>query len=114
MDSGPALTGMQAEAHACVGVVGDLGALVHFDRSVGFARGDDEDAAGAQQGPQPDAEREVGSFFKLAAIEVSAGIVSTVSRVQHHDKALSRGRRRRLLCGNCGRGRDQDRGRGLT
>ena len=62
MDAGAALGGVQADAGLSLGVVGDLGAAVGVDRGVGFAGGDDGDAAGGEQGTQTDAEGEGDAF----------------------------------------------------
>ena len=47
---------VQAQAGLCPGVVGNLSAAILIDRGVGFAGGDDLDAARRQQGTQPYAE----------------------------------------------------------
>ena len=63
VNAGAALRGVQAEAGLGVGVVGDLGAPVRVDRGVGFAGGDDLNAARREQGTQPDAEGQGEGFF---------------------------------------------------
>ena len=69
------------------GVVGNFGAPVEVDGGVGFARGDDLDAAGGEQGAQADVEGEVDGFFELAAVEVGAGIVAAVGCIEDYDEA---------------------------
>ena len=64
VDAGAGLRGVQAEAGLGVGVVGDLGAAVVVDGGVGFAGGDDGDAAGGEQRTEADAEGEGEGFFR--------------------------------------------------
>ena len=60
--------------------------LVEVDGGVGFAGGDDLDAAGGQQGAEADIEGEVDGFFELAAVEVGAGIVAAVGGIEDDDE----------------------------
>ncbi len=81
---------MQAWALAWLG---DFGAAVGVQRGVGFASGDDGDAASSQKRTEADAEGESEVLFGLAAGETSAGVVAAVSGVKHHHEAGG-GRRR--------------------
>ncbi len=87
MDAGTAFGGMEADAGLGVGVVGDFGAAVGVQSGVGFAGGDDRDAAGSQKRTEADAEGESEVLFGLAAGETSAGVVAAVSGVKHHHEA---------------------------
>ena len=87
MNAGAALGGVQAEASLSLGVVGDLGAAIGVHGGVGFASRYDLNAASSQQRAQPHAEGECEGFFQLIVSEASAGVVSAVGRVQHHDEA---------------------------
>lgn len=77
---------MKAKTDGRVGVVGKGGALVQVEGSVGLAGGDDLDATRGEQGAEADVEGEVGGFFELTAIEVSAGVVATVGCVEEDDE----------------------------
>ena len=91
MNTGAAFAGVQAEADGGFGVVGKLCASVEVDGGVGLTRGDDLDAAGGKQGAEADVQGEIGGFFELAAVEVGAGVVAAVGRIEHYDEAGSGG-----------------------
>ena len=107
MNSGAVFAGVQTEADSGFGVVGKFCAPVEVDGGIRFARGDDLDSAGSEQGTEADVECEVGGFFELAAIEVGAGVVTAMGCVEDDYEAggrsrggcLGRGRREGLLCG---------------
>jgi hypothetical protein len=78
---------MQAEAGGGPGVVGDGGAAVGIEGGVGFAGGDDSDAAGGKQGAEANAERQGGCFLLLSAGEAAARIVAAMRGIEDDDVA---------------------------
>ena len=101
MDAGAALGGVEAEAGLSVGAVGDFGAPAGVDRSVGFAGGDDSDAARGEQRAEADAEGQGDGFLGLAGaggvLEDAAGVVAAVSGIEDYDEAAG-GSGRGLSC----------------
>ena len=92
---------MQAKASRRVGVVGDLSAADRVYGGVGFAGGDDLDAARRKQRTQLYAKSQSEGLLRLAApvLDAAAWIVAAVSGIKNHDKA------------DCGSGRSLGRGR---
>ena len=87
VNAGTVFAGVQAEADGGFGVVGKFCAPVEVDGGIRFARGDDLDSAGGEQGTEADVEREVGGFFELATVEMGAGIVTAVGCIEDDDEA---------------------------
>jgi hypothetical protein len=104
VDAGAALSGVEAETGLGLGVVGDLCAAVVVDRGVGFAGGDDGDAAGDEQRTEADAEGDGDGFFWIGdagrVFEGAAGVVATVRGIEDDDEAVGGGGR------DLGEGRD--------
>jgi hypothetical protein len=95
VDAGAALGGMEAEAGGGVGVVGDFSAAIGFNDGVGFAGGDDGDAAGGEQRAETDAEGEGEGFFGLSGArwigEVATDVVAAVGCIEEDYEAGSLG-----------------------
>ena len=94
MNSGAAFAGVEAEADGRPGVVGQFCAPVEVDGCVGLPRGDDLDSASVEKGTEADAEREVGRFFELAAVEMGARIFAAMGCVEDDNEAGDGGRGR--------------------
>ncbi len=99
MNARTVFAGVQAETDGGFGVVGNFCALVEVDGGIRFARGDDLDSAGGEQGTEADVEREVGGLFELATVEMGADIVTAVGRIEDDYEAGSGSRKGGRSCG---------------
>jgi hypothetical protein len=87
--AGAAFSGVQAQASLGVGVVGNFSAAIEAYCAVGFACGDNLDAASAEQRPETDAEGKREGFLWLAIGQFAAGVIATVGRIENdHESGL--------------------------
>jgi len=94
-----ALSSMEAQAGLGLQVIGELSALIRFDRPIRIAGDDDLNSARLKQRTQPHAQCESEGLLQLSICQASARIVAAMSRIQHHNKARLRRRRGRLRKG---------------
>ncbi len=90
MNSRAALGCVQDQTGLGAGAVGDRGSFVRIDGGVGFAGGDDRNAARREQRAQPHTQRQGDVLFKLPVGQPRPRVAAAVGRVEHHDKARLR------------------------
>ena len=87
MNACAAFGGVEADADGGIGVFGDGRALVEIERGVRLTCSDDLHTASGKLRPKADVEGEIGRFLELTAIQVCAGVVAAVGRVDEDNEA---------------------------
>ena len=86
MNAGTAFRGVQTEAGLGGGVVGNLGPAVRLNRRIGVAGGDHLDAASGEERSQANGHGQGKGFFRLAAVQSSAGVVPPVGGIEDYNE----------------------------